>query len=393
MARVTFSKEKDTTVNNSPGGFWSPPGGKSTPLRQNSTWEVPQRRKTRDKLYKNMNYFVDVEKNDICYMNSGEITTKNRFEALEDHNTKTSKPQEKNESSCNNQEQIEEKKPFIFCDFNTFVKATVNLNSKEYKLNNYNIFVNNNKNSLNTGYYPDIIFLETDDFSNTYDFNNKDNPFMYNGKPIRQVSNPHSRFNNRYYLNMRSAHKISQHIFNGPSPSSSRGTRDTSIGTKGEWNIVNRRKYVRRHGETHNKSYSTHINYNVRGNNSSSINNKVPQGRVTHISTTIPKGLAEYTATPEGEYTPTATSGNPAEYTADTHYHMRENPNGEYTPKDSQRRVYTQKKGQSIYNQRPNWQNNNNNINNLKYYNQNNSSKNPKSYSSKFSCSNTKVVV
>ena len=80
------------------------------------------------------------------------------------------------------------------------------------------MYVNNNKNSLNTGYYPDFIFLETDDFSNTYGFNNKNNPFMYNGKPIRQVSNPHSRFNNRYYFNMRSAYKISQHIFNRPSP-------------------------------------------------------------------------------------------------------------------------------------------------------------------------------
>ena len=52
-------------------------------------------------------------------------------------------------------------------------------------MNNYIMFVNNNKNSLSTGYYPDIIYLESDNFSNTNGFNHKNNPFMYNGKPIR----------------------------------------------------------------------------------------------------------------------------------------------------------------------------------------------------------------
>ena len=142
---------------------------------------------------------------------------------------------------------------------------------------------------------------------------------MYNGKPIRQVSNPHSRFNNKYYFNMRSAHRISQHIFNGTSPSSSRGTRATRIGTKGEWNIVAKRKYVRRFDETRNKKYGMCINSKTSRNNISSNKTKDPQVITPHTTTTTSsRELAEYTAIPKGEYTPAATSRGLAEYTADT---------------------------------------------------------------------------
>ena len=92
---------------------------------------------------------------------------------------------------------------------------------------------------------------------------------MYSGKPIRQVSNPHSRFNNKYYFDMRSAHRISQYIFNETSPSSSRGTRATRIGTKGEWNTVAKRKYVRKFDKTRNTNSNANINKFHKINNNS----------------------------------------------------------------------------------------------------------------------------
>ena len=269
MARVTFSTRNNYVNNNSPGGFWTPPGGKHTRQKQHSTWEVPLRRKTRKKMYKNIKFYVDIQKDDIGYIKSGEITTDNRFAALADHNIETRKPQERSGRSCPDYDHSEERKPFIFDDLSNFISIIDDLSSKDYKMNNYIMFVNNNKNSLSTGYYPDIIYLESDNFSNTNGFNHKNNPFMYNGKPIRQVSNSHSRYNNEYYLKMKSTYSISQHIFNGPSPSSSRGTRATSVGTKGEWNTVAKRKYVRKFDKTRNTNSNANTNKFHKINNNS----------------------------------------------------------------------------------------------------------------------------
>ena len=126
MARVTFSAENNCISNKSPGGFWTPPESKQTRLKQHSTWEVPQRSKTRNKKYRNSNFYVDIEKNDICYINSGEITTNNRYAALADHNTETRELQERSGSSCPDYEHTEGRKPFIFDDLNTFINASDN---------------------------------------------------------------------------------------------------------------------------------------------------------------------------------------------------------------------------------------------------------------------------
>ena len=161
---------------------------------------------------------MDIGENDICYMNRGEVTTENRYAALTDHSTEIGRPQDRNIRSCPDSDQVEERNQFVFDDLSSYISVVKSLNSVDHRLNNYNVYVKNNKNNLNTGYYPDIIYLESDNFSNTYDFNHKNNPFMYNGRPIRQVSNPHSKYNNKYYLKMKSAHRISQHIFNAPPP-------------------------------------------------------------------------------------------------------------------------------------------------------------------------------
>ena len=100
MARVTFSAGNDYTDNNSTGGFWTPPGGKQIKQKQHSTWEVPLRRKPRKKMNKNGNFFVDIDKDDICYIQGGEVTTENRFSALTDHNLGSEEPQEKSGRSC-----------------------------------------------------------------------------------------------------------------------------------------------------------------------------------------------------------------------------------------------------------------------------------------------------
>ena len=116
-------------------------------------------------MYKNIKFYVDIQKDDIGYIKSGEITTDNRFAALADHNIETRKPQERSGRSCPDYDHSEERKPFIFDDLSNFISIIDDLSSKDYKMNNYIMFVNNNKNSLSTGYYPDIIYLESDNFS------------------------------------------------------------------------------------------------------------------------------------------------------------------------------------------------------------------------------------
>ena len=97
------------------------------------------------------------------------------------------------------------------------------------------VFAYNDKNEVYSGYFPEPIYLESDDFNSTNE--PKDNTYhlLHKGKPFRQVSNEFSKYNNEYFLNMRHAFKLSQCIYNKKPTSSSRGTIDTSIGIEGKW--------------------------------------------------------------------------------------------------------------------------------------------------------------
>ena len=140
---------------------------------------------------------------------------------------------------------------------------------------------------------------------------------MYNDKPIRLISNPHSKYNSNYYLNMKSAYKINQKILNRPSTSSSRGTWGTSIGNS-------------RDGDTVGRNIN---NYNGKSNNKLDKRNpqRNPQGKIFQSPTSRKMCLAEYTATPAGEYTPRAHPSyspytrlkGPAEYTATPDSHKK----------------------------------------------------------------------
>ena len=494
-----------------PENYWTPPGTPpktppgSIPIKRghHPTWEVPLRRKLRKKGKKDPYFYVDTEKEELCSFSSGETTTENSFSVLADQTTATEKEESQERSGSRKDclvNTTEERRPFIltciFDKFKNYMYNAFDCNPVKTGINKCIMYAYNNKNEVYSGYFPEPIYLESDDFNKTNELNAYKYPSFYFGKPIRQITNTFSRFNDKYFSKMRHAYKISQYIYNRKSTSSSKGTIDTSIGIKRKWHIVDNKRNSRKHDRKpgyqnpelpNNQKNSKTSGRNSSGSGSSSSNNinyynnkdpletaprnvttargvaeytatpkggytptvtlrnsaeytadipnnrrKNPYGEYTlkdtqrtttlrdlaeytadipkygignpnrehadnpreeYTSIAISKNLGGYTATPEGEYTPTATPRDSAEYTADTHHHMMENPNGEYTPKDSQRRMYTQKRGQSIYDQRPKWQNNNNNNNNnnnLKYYNQNNSSKNPESYSSKFSYNNKK---
>ena len=335
-----------------PENYWTPPGTPpktppgSIPIKRghHPTWEVPLRRKLRKKGKKDPYFYVDTEKEELCSFSSGETTTENSFSVLADQTTATEKEESQERSGSRKDclvNTTEERRPFIltciFDKFKNYMYNAFDCNPVKTGINKCIMYAYNNKNEVYSGYFPEPIYLESDDFNKTNELNAYKYPSFYFGKPIRQITNTFSRFNDKYFSKMRHAYKISQYIYNRKSTSSSKGTIDTSIGIKRKWHIVDNKR-----------------------NNFHSV--------TPHISATTSKGLVEYTA--------------------NTPRYMVGNPNGEYTPCNSQRSGPTDRRGYSLDNQRSNQLRNSR----LKYYNQNNSSKNVDSYISKCGNNNKKVV-
>ena len=82
MTRVSLSKAEDVnknySVGNPPGGFWSPPGGRRS------------------------KYYMDVGENEVHHMKSGKITTRNKFKPLEDHKYVNNVLQDRSEDNHHN---------------------------------------------------------------------------------------------------------------------------------------------------------------------------------------------------------------------------------------------------------------------------------------------------
>ena len=162
MARMISSAGNNYTDNSSPGGFWTPPGGQPTKMKHHFTWEVPLRRKPGKKVKKNTKFFVDIEKEDICLLQSGEVTTNNKFSVLADCTTLTGieESQERSGRDCPDY-YTEERYPFIFNKFSNLMNMIYDYNSVAHKIDNYIMYAYKNKNSLSSGYFPEFIYLES----------------------------------------------------------------------------------------------------------------------------------------------------------------------------------------------------------------------------------------
>ena len=117
--------------------------------------------------------------------------------------------------------------------------------SATYKVIKYIMSLYSNKYNLCSGYFPDFIPLDKNVFNDLYSDNDfpKYYPYIFNGKYLKQISNSESKYNNKYFLEMKTAYDISKQFWGKPSPSSGIGTKGSGIGTQGEqiWEVPNRR--------------------------------------------------------------------------------------------------------------------------------------------------------
>ena len=86
-----------------------------------------------------------------------------------------------------------------------------------------------NEYNLCSGYFPDFIPIDENECV-------CENPHFYNGRFLKQITNPRSRYNDNYFSKMKDAYGISKYIWGKTSPSSRIGTKGSRIGTPGECN-------------------------------------------------------------------------------------------------------------------------------------------------------------
>ena len=198
-------------------GFWEWEQSYHTEKVQNqcgtqASWTVPRRRTSRKKG--KLLYFASED--GLCLQRDGDISTQNRFDLLTEH-----QPHVKEDKKKEEYVDIERKKEFL----TTRKTKHCILPSYEDFLHNASYFCNPNffnkyddvmlytfddKINRSCGYLPDFIFLDNFNFDKVYNKSNypKYYPYLIGGKVIKQVSNSNSRYNNRYFADMKHAYEI-----------------------------------------------------------------------------------------------------------------------------------------------------------------------------------------
>ena len=213
------------TVVSSPGGFWTPPRKEISQFPLPATWEVPKKRKPRWDRKKDFQ-FCSLEKEDICIMRCGEITTQNSFSTLEnltDYGKKEDpgrglKKEDTSHRTVNPDWPTTHAEDFFYKNifYNNFDEFIFNINefnTIEHRLNEYYMYMFNNKQILRAGYFPEFITP----VSNNLFYNDDTHRFYidsYNNKCVTQISNSNSRYDNTYFLKLKTAYEISKNIFN-----------------------------------------------------------------------------------------------------------------------------------------------------------------------------------
>ena len=222
----------------SPEGFWPNPEKELFNKPLTPPWEVPRKRKTRGR---EPDYYYNVTNDNIEWKKCGEITTSNRFDYLEalnntndletlystkernecgevtthdrfkqlyqEEETKTSgkkketPPGEPQEEYQSNTENI-----IISESFDDFMKTE----SKYIGKNKHYMY--KNKYNFCSGYFPDFITLDVDIGYDISEGNDYSHYYLYtkNNAYLKPLSDPKSKYNNKYFIDMNFAYKISK---------------------------------------------------------------------------------------------------------------------------------------------------------------------------------------
>ena len=172
---------------------------------------------------------------DIRWKYSGEVTTCNKFELLNQEDTYlSSTSQENTYSSRKKKENFEfssipdsnfisifnlndsQDEP-IYVDNDIMTQKSVLNNSfdefmvtKNKLLNSNKHYMYSNKNNFCSGYFPDFITLDNDIGYSISEGNNYSHYYLYtkNNSYLKPLSNPMSKYNNKYFDDMNFAYKI-----------------------------------------------------------------------------------------------------------------------------------------------------------------------------------------
>ena len=150
MARQLSSEEISKTGYSSPEGFWTPPSKKAVKPTHSSTWKAPNRRNPRSKG-KCGSYYYDPVEGDIYFSRGGGITTTNRFSLLENtpcfgrensYTRSEDTPHGRRPPDC---AERQERLNIFYNSFEDFLYNISKYNSVKYKLDEYNVYLCNNK--------------------------------------------------------------------------------------------------------------------------------------------------------------------------------------------------------------------------------------------------------
>ena len=159
-------------------------------------------------------------------MRCGEVTTQNSFSVLENHTEQGKKedPRRGLKKEVNSHSTVFPDWPtipaddffynnFFYSNFDHFMSSISEFNSNEYNLNEYYMYMFNNKQLLRAGYFPEFITP----VSNNLFYNDDIHRFYidsYNNKCVTQISNSNSKYDNSYFMKLKTAYKISKNISN-----------------------------------------------------------------------------------------------------------------------------------------------------------------------------------
>ena len=157
----------------SPKRFWPNPDEEMFYKARTPPWEVPTRRKTRGSKVK---FLYDLTGKNIMYMNSGEVTTSNKFELLDlEEDTSSSTDHESTSPSRKKREELSLKSSegelfdtgFLNNSENTLYSTYDDFMSTRSNLVDDNInYMYTNKYNFCSGYFPEFITLDNNNAYN-----------------------------------------------------------------------------------------------------------------------------------------------------------------------------------------------------------------------------------
>ena len=217
MARHTTTYDSPPKGCKSPRGFWPNPDEEMFYKARTPPWEVPNRRKTRGNK---INYVYDLTGEELIYMKSGEVTTKNKFELLEETSSSTEPSRKKreetplkslksSEGTYDDNEVRNYSRNILYPSYDDFMS-----NRGDCDDNNIN-YMYTNKYNFCSGYFPEFITLDNDvayNFSKMNNYSNYYYLYTNNNKYLKQLSNCNSRYDGKYFNDMNFAYKVSKKL-------------------------------------------------------------------------------------------------------------------------------------------------------------------------------------